>query len=206
MGYKRTTVDYRTIAETYYNRSVSGMHVHHIDGNSHNNDPKNLFICAAEEHAQLHRDMGQEQIALLLEGQVPKGTDWFSVIGKLGSEKSKGVLRSGYSVSEKAYKQRCYARSCKGNQKETKLSLQGESRTNKQKQGSVKAVESKKSREMTELERKQLNDFCKKGLEAAKLALIGSKKFIHPITGKTKFAKPNSDKWFQLLKENYITI
>ena len=31
-----------------------GMHVHHIDGDHDNNDPSNLRIISASEHARLH--------------------------------------------------------------------------------------------------------------------------------------------------------
>ena len=43
------------IAEWTYNRKVKkGEHVHHIDGNKLNNDPHNIELISASEHAKLH--------------------------------------------------------------------------------------------------------------------------------------------------------
>ena len=202
MKHNRTKTNYRKIAEDYYGISVKGMHVHHIDGDCHNNNPENLVICTAKQHADFHREMGQEHIALLLEGQ--NEDNWFSVIGKIGAEKSKNVPRSKYTMTQEALTQRINARKCKGDQINTKLSLKGEDRTDMQKIGKIKASKTRKDRGLTEKEINQLNDFRKLGQEAAKLALTGSKKFIHPINNTVKFAKPNSEKWFNLLNDGYV--
>jgi hypothetical protein len=198
----RTKVNYRDIAEKHYGISVKGKHVHHKDGNCHNNDPDNLIICTAEERAEYHRKMGQESIASLLEGQLTD-VNWHSIIGKLGAKASKGVKKTSYDMTEKAYKQRELARMLKRDPSETKLVLSGEDRTDGQKIGSKKAVDTKSKREKTSEEIAQQNEFRKKGCEAAKLALKGSKKLYNPITNEIKFAKPNSDKWFALINENY---
>ncbi|MCX8649972.1 HNH endonuclease [Gilliamella sp. B2776] len=33
---------------------IKGEHVHHIDGNKLNNNPNNLIILSASEHAKIH--------------------------------------------------------------------------------------------------------------------------------------------------------
>jgi hypothetical protein len=44
------------IAEWIYGRKVkNGEHVHHIDGNKLNNNPENICILSASEHAKLHK-------------------------------------------------------------------------------------------------------------------------------------------------------
>jgi len=47
--------DYRKIAEKKIGRKLKkGEIVHHLDGNSYNNDPDNLFVCKSHsEHALL---------------------------------------------------------------------------------------------------------------------------------------------------------
>lgn len=47
--------EHRVIGEAIAGRKLcSHEHVHHIDGNKHNNDLANLQILTAEEHARLH--------------------------------------------------------------------------------------------------------------------------------------------------------
>lgn len=197
----RTKVDYRSIAKNHYSVELDGMHVHHKDGNSHNNDPENLVVCTPKEHAQYHREMGQEPIALLLEGQ--NGSNWFSVIGKMGGLARKGSKIESYTMSNDAYIQRAYARNNKGDPMNTNLSLRGHSRTEKQKIGKLKAVETKAQRKLTELELQQLKNFSTKGSEIARINMTGSKKLINNDTGEFKFAKPNTPKWFNLLNNNF---
>lgn len=59
----RTRVNYKKIYEDYYGTKVpKGMHVHHKDGNSHNNDPHNLVVVTPEEHVKLHELLGHKII------------------------------------------------------------------------------------------------------------------------------------------------
>lgn len=202
MKYKRTTVNYRKIAEEYYGVSVEGMHVHHKDGNCHNNNPENLVICTAEEHAEYHKNLGQTSISEMLLGQ---GTgNWFSAIGTLGGLSRKGSTVENYNVSDLALDQRKNARSSKGDQTNTKISLRGSGRTENQKAGDIKKSISKSTRVLSDAEKTQLSEFTKAGHAASKLACTGSKKLINIETGEIKFAIPNSDKWNRLINLNFI--
>lgn len=47
--------EHRVIAEQMAGRNLlRNEHVHHIDGDKHNNDPSNLMILSASDHAKLH--------------------------------------------------------------------------------------------------------------------------------------------------------
>ncbi len=47
--------EHRVIAEDSIGRPLlSTEHVHHIDGDKHNNDPKNLQVMSREDHLRLH--------------------------------------------------------------------------------------------------------------------------------------------------------
>jgi len=48
--------EHRLVAEAMIGRRLSPSEVvHHIDGNRHNNDPKNLQVITQSEHIALHR-------------------------------------------------------------------------------------------------------------------------------------------------------
>ena len=76
MHYKRTKVNYRKIWSDEHGEIPKGYHIHHIDGNCHNNDISNLMACSREEHARLHREMGQPVAAHWIEyGSQASGED-----------------------------------------------------------------------------------------------------------------------------------
>jgi len=48
--------EYKKIYEKHFGKIPKGYHIHHIDGNSHNNDIKNLVCLSPEEHSKIHKD------------------------------------------------------------------------------------------------------------------------------------------------------
>lgn len=47
--------EHRVVAENKIGRKLlPSEHVHHIDGNKHNNHPDNLIVMSSSEHGQLH--------------------------------------------------------------------------------------------------------------------------------------------------------
>jgi hypothetical protein len=64
---------YRQIYIENYGDIPEGYHIHHIDGNPLNNDPKNLIAISAEEHAKIHNH---------------EFVKWASEGGKIGGRKT----------------------------------------------------------------------------------------------------------------------
>lgn len=55
---RRTTKKYRDIYERHHKKKIGAdNHIHHIDGNSNNNDISNLIELTLEEHALAHLDL-----------------------------------------------------------------------------------------------------------------------------------------------------
>ena len=81
----RTKVNYRKIWENHHQACIiKGMHIHHIDGDSHNNNPDNLMICTPEEHWNIHKEQGDIQC---LNGRFIQGA---SEAGKIGGKSGVG--------------------------------------------------------------------------------------------------------------------
>ena len=81
---KKRSKYYRQIWEKHNDACIlPGMHVHHIDGNRTNDDPNNLMVCTPEEHAELHRQMGDK---ILSTGFILKANNG---LGKPRSEEVK---------------------------------------------------------------------------------------------------------------------
>ena len=58
MGVNHKNNKYRKIYEDYYGKIPEGFHIHHIDFNPLNNDPKNLIALSPEDHAKIHIEAG----------------------------------------------------------------------------------------------------------------------------------------------------
>ena len=55
----RTSEKYRKIYEDHWGVNISdGFQVHHIDGDSHNNNPINLVALSLKDHDEAHKSMG----------------------------------------------------------------------------------------------------------------------------------------------------
>ena len=70
--------DYRKIYEQYYECSLlSGIDIHHIDGDHNNNDPSNLRPVTLEEHYFIHKSQKDYYAAYLIGRRMKiKPEDW----------------------------------------------------------------------------------------------------------------------------------
>ena len=91
----RTKINYRKIWENYHQACLlPGIHIHHIDGNSHNNNPINLIAVSPDEHAIIHEAEGLGQWISLqyyaaqkgghAQGNINKNNGHWNNISKLG--------------------------------------------------------------------------------------------------------------------------
>jgi hypothetical protein len=87
-------MNYRKICQKYYeytDEQMKNMHVHHIDGNRNNNDPKNLVLITPEEHKKIH----ESEFIL-----------WASEGGRKGNEVLRKRLKeNGQTKKELQYKE-----------------------------------------------------------------------------------------------------
>ena len=82
---------YRKIWEEHNNACIMpGMHIHHKDGNKHNNDPLNLLLCTPEEHFYIHLKQGDVGAALFLWKNFLDNVD-LKIVIKLASENMKKI-------------------------------------------------------------------------------------------------------------------
>lgn len=68
---------HRAVWEFHNKRSVpKGWHVHHIDGNTHNNDISNLECLSADEHNRIPKNIDREAVRRHLASIRPLATKW----------------------------------------------------------------------------------------------------------------------------------
>jgi hypothetical protein len=85
---------YRKIYEQFYNVKIpKGFHIHHIDGNRQNNDPKNLIMVSPEEHYQIHL---QQNDPVCRHGKFISGA---AVAGKKGGSSISDKKRKSSSIN-----------------------------------------------------------------------------------------------------------
>jgi hypothetical protein len=80
-GYKRRVRLHVYIWEKLNGKIPKGYHVHHIDGNTQNNEPENLVLLSVSEHRKVHAETmpesRKEKIREnLLEKAVPASKEW----------------------------------------------------------------------------------------------------------------------------------
>ena len=68
----RTKENYRKIYEEAYGEIPRGYHIHHIDGNSHNNHPDNLVALSPEDHYDIHFEQGDLGACALLSDGIDR--------------------------------------------------------------------------------------------------------------------------------------
>lgn len=64
--YQRTKTNYRKIYEQNFEPIPKGYHIHHIDGNSNNNNPSNLICLSPQEHYDIHYKQEDYRACLLM--------------------------------------------------------------------------------------------------------------------------------------------
>ena len=72
MKYERTKEDYRKIYVDHFGEIPSGYHIHHIDGDCHNNSPGNLVALSPEEHYDIHFERGDLGACALLSAGIDR--------------------------------------------------------------------------------------------------------------------------------------
>lgn len=71
-GYKRLRIKGKSVLEHRYTMELhlgrklsSHEHIHHIDGNKHNNSISNLLLTSNPTHASIHADKGKAMVEIL---------------------------------------------------------------------------------------------------------------------------------------------
>ena len=90
LAHKTEQRSYRKIYKEHYGSIPKGYHIHHIDFNPYNHDPKNLVALTPEQHAKVHNH---------------EGVKWATEAGKKGGRvRMQNVTREWHSKGGKASK------------------------------------------------------------------------------------------------------
>lgn len=89
---RRTTVNYRKIYIQFYGpipKDTDGRsyEIHHIDGNSHKNNPENLIAISIQDHYDIHHSQGDWAACLRIAAKMKWSTEQVSEIAKLNHKK-----------------------------------------------------------------------------------------------------------------------
>jgi hypothetical protein len=95
----RTTKIHRKIYEDYYNiRLVSGVEIHHIDGNHSNNDITNLKAVSIQEHYNIHYAQGDWAACLLMSHRMKLTTEEKSKLASMAASKGNADGKCGFKL------------------------------------------------------------------------------------------------------------
>jgi len=108
--------NYRKLYEKYHNCCLlSGIDIHHIDGNHDNNSIENLKAVSLEEHYNIHKSQNEFYAAYLIGKRMKiKPSDW-KIMAQINGSKSgksnydKGIGLKGWidSLSREEFKKHC---------------------------------------------------------------------------------------------------
>jgi len=89
---RRTKVNYRKIYEQHHGlipKELDGRkyEIHHVDGNSHNNNPENLIAITIQAHYDIHYSQGDFAACLRIAAKMKWSGEEISEIAKLNHKK-----------------------------------------------------------------------------------------------------------------------
>ena len=89
---RRTKVNYRKIYEQHHGpipKELDGRkyEIHHVDGNSHNNNPENLIAITIQAHYDIHYSQGDFAACLRIAAKMKWSAEQISQIAKLNHTK-----------------------------------------------------------------------------------------------------------------------